>query len=84
MRGFVCMCMMWIWIDVYIYMGGLMTRPTDTSPPHNTTQWADGMPRLKLCFAVLDRLLQQRAPRLHQHFAETGVHVAHFSSRYEC
>lgn len=54
---------------------------TLTNPNYHTTQWADGMPRLKLCFAVLDRLLQQRAPQLHQHFADTGVHVAHFSSR---
>jgi hypothetical protein len=40
------------------------------------------MPRLKLAFSVLDRLLELRAPQLHAHFAETGVHVAHFSSRY--
>jgi hypothetical protein len=55
---------------------------TTTYPRH--TQWADGMPRLKRCFAVLDRLLLLRAPRLHAHFAATGVHVAHFSSRCVC
>eukprot|EP00624_Nannochloropsis_granulata_P001028 evm.model.NODE_14657_length_24266_cov_18.389475.10 len=44
--------------------------------------WMEGMPRLKACFAVLDRLLQSRTPALHAHFEEAGVHVAMFSSKW--
>eukprot|EP00952_Eustigmatos_sp_NYUAD-ZCMA_P013111 52313-Eustigmatos_ZCMA.PRE.1 len=44
--------------------------------------WAAGMPRLKLCFHVLDRLIAMRCPALHQHFQDCGVHVAMFSSKW--
>ena len=44
--------------------------------------WMEGMPRLKACFAVLDRLLHLRTPALHAHFEEAGVHVAMFSSKW--
>lgn len=44
--------------------------------------WMEGMPRLKACFAVFDRLLRIRTPGLHAHFLETGVHVAMFSSKW--
>lgn len=30
--------------------------------------WSDGMPRLKLCFHVLDRMMALRTPALHAHF----------------
>jgi len=44
--------------------------------------WMEGMPRLKACFAVLDRLLHLRTPALHAHFENAGVHVAMFSSKW--
>ncbi|KAM3574326.1 hypothetical protein VYU27_003717 [Nannochloropsis oceanica] len=43
--------------------------------------WMEGMPRLKACFAVLNRLLHLRTPALHALFEEAGVHVAMLSSK---
>jgi hypothetical protein len=44
--------------------------------------WSDGMPRLKLCFFVFEKLIEMRTPALHQHFLDNGVHVAMFSSKW--
>ena len=35
--------------------------------------WADGMPRLKLCFHVLERLIEMRTPEFHAHFCGTSL-----------
>lgn len=49
---------------------------------HLNEMWSDGMPRLKLCFYVLERLIEARTPALYQHFNDVGVHVAMFSSKW--
>lgn len=42
---------------------------------HLDGMWADGMPRLKLCFHVLDRLIEMRMPSLYQHFQVLRPHM---------
>lgn len=43
---------------------------------HLDGMWADGMPRLKLCFHVLDRLIEMRMPSLYQHFQVLRTHTS--------
>lgn len=43
--------------------------------------WSDGMPRLKLCFHVLDRMMALRTPALHAHF-QVAFDVDNGGARY--